>query len=329
MSTTSRWYILTLSNASIIEANIVFPPECLPSGVDYMVGQQEQGEGGFVHWQFCLHCTHSQRSSFVRRLYPSAHVEATRSDAAVAYCQKEDTRVFGSGFELGNPPVQRNKGKDWEGMWNFAKAGEIERIPCDVRIRCYSTLQRIAKDYLVPPPIERQVMVLYGSTGSGKSHRAWIEASLNAFPKDPNTKFWDGYRGHENVVIDEFRGSIAINHMLRWCDKYPVIVEVKGGAVALQARRIWITSNLAPIDWYPDVDSETRAALFRRLTIYRFDSDGKVYDDKTKERKEEYERSYQDSGEQSELGESTSGGAGNTQYFTQEEDSIGVEAQTT
>ena len=78
------------------------------------------------------------------------------------------------------------------------------------------------------------------------------------------------YLDHENVVIDEFRGGIAINHLLRWFDRYPVIVEQKGGATILLATNIWITSNISPNDWYPDLDAETLAALRRRLQITHY-----------------------------------------------------------
>ena len=59
----------------------------------------------------------------------------------------------------------------------------------------------------------------------------------SSIPKDPRTKFWDGYRNQENVVIDEFRGAIDIAHILRWFDRYPVIVEVKGSSVVLSAKK--------------------------------------------------------------------------------------------
>jgi len=119
--------------------------------------------------------------------------------------------------------------------------------------------------------MEREVRVFWGPTGTGKSHRAWNEAGLGAYPKDPCTKFWDGYRGHEHVVIDEFRGQIGISHVLRWFDKYPVNVEAKHGADVLCARTIWITSNLDPRDWYPDIDRATTGALMRRLQITHFE----------------------------------------------------------
>lgn len=93
---------------------------------------------------------------------------------------------------------------------------------------------------------------------------------MEAYPKTPTTKFWDGYRGEEHVVIDEFRGNIDISHLLRWLDRYPCIIEVKGSSLVLRAKHIWITSNLDPRQWYPLVDPDTVEALLRRLAITYF-----------------------------------------------------------
>lgn len=123
---------------------------------------------------------------------------------------------------------------------------------------------------MAPVGIERTVTVYWGRTGTGKSRRAWNEAGLDAYPKDPRTKFWDGYRAHKHVVMDEFRGGIDIAHLLRWFDRYPVVVEVKGSSVVLAATNIWITSNVDPREWFPGLDEETLAALLRRLNITHF-----------------------------------------------------------
>lgn len=87
---------------------------------------------------------------------------------------------------------------------------------------------------------------------------------------DPRTKFWDGYQSEANVVMDEFRGGIDISHLLRWLDRYPVRVEIKGSSRPLLATTIWITSNLDPRRWYPEIDQETLDALLRRLNIIHF-----------------------------------------------------------
>lgn len=262
---TSQWYILTLP-----AQQYVFTPSILPDGVGYIKGQLELSSSGLLHWQFVLWTTRKQRASYVRRLFRGAHVEASRSAAASEYVWKDDTRVDGSQFEIGQPPMQRSREKDWEDIWGKAKIGDICGIPADIRVRCYGTLKRIQKDFMVAREVERQIVVLWGVTGSGKSRTAWAEAGFEAYPKDPNTKFWDGYEGQQHVVIDEFRGAISISHLLRWCDRYPVIIENKGGATTLQAKKIWITSNLSPDQWYPDIDEETRRALRRRLSVTYF-----------------------------------------------------------
>jgi len=116
----------------------------------------------------------------------------------------------------------------------------------------------------------RTCFVYYGPTATGKSRRAWHEAGLDAYGKDPRSKWWDGYQAQTSVVIDEFRGSIDISHLLRWLDRYPLCVEVKGSSVPLCATSIWITSNLAPSMWYPDLDAQSLDAFLRRLNVTQF-----------------------------------------------------------
>lgn len=127
------------------------------------------------------------------------------------------------------------------------------------------------QDNLQPDAIERTIHVFWGRTRTGKSRRAWAEAGLDAYPKNSRTKFWDGYRGQEHVVIDEFRGTVDIANILTWFDRYPVIVEVKGSSVPLVAKTIWVTSNIPPQSWYPDLDRETMDALLERLKIVHFE----------------------------------------------------------
>ena len=129
-----------------------------------------------------------------------------------------------------------------------------------------STLASIAADYSPPVGHVKDVQILWGVTGSGKSRRAWDEAGISAYCKDPRSKWWCGYRGEVNVIIDEFRGVLDVSHLLRWFDRYPCRVETKGGSRPLAACKFWITSNVDPRLWYPDLDQETQAALMRRFT---------------------------------------------------------------
>jgi len=240
----------------------------LPAGIAYTKGQLEEGEGGYLHWQIFVNLSKPQRCSWLAKCYGiGTHWERTRSEAAEEYVWKEETRVHGTQFELGEKPLQRNNCKDWDQIRTSAIEGRLLEIPADVYVRSYQSLKRIACDHMVCPAITRTIFVFWGKTGVGKSRKAWDLASLEAYPKDPRTKFWDGYQGQANVVIDEFRGGVDIGHVLRWFDRYPVIVEVKGSSVPLKATTIWITSNLHPRDWYPGLDRDTYLALERRLEI--------------------------------------------------------------
>lgn len=261
----ARIWIGTVPHATVPDIKSLFD-----STVTYAIGQLEEGEStGYKHWQVCVWISKPVRRSHLTKLFGSGtHWEPSKSAAANDYCTKSATRVDGSTFEWGKKPLDRSNPNDWETIRSSAKSGDLESIPPDVYVRCYHSLKSIARDNLQPYRIERKVDVFWGKTGSGKSRRAWEEAGDEAFPKDPRSKFWDGYRDQEHVVIDEFRGGIDIAHLLRWFDRYPCTVEVKGSSTVLKAKHYWITSNLSPMRWYPDVDPESLGALLRRMNVY-------------------------------------------------------------
>lgn len=255
-----NYFILTIPHADFTP---YLPPQC-----NYLKGQLELAASGFLHWQVIVGLIKKSRITAVKKIFgDSAHIEPTRSSAADSYVWKDDTAVVGTRFELGSKLLNRNNPKDWDVILGDAKAGRVGNIPSDVVIRCYNSIKRIGVDYCQPSAIERTVVCYWGPTGVGKSRLAWHEAGILAYPKDPLSKFWDGYRGQENVVIDEFRGTVSISHLLRWFDRYPVLVEVKGSSVVFNARKIWITSNLSPRHWYPELDEPTLAALLRRINV--------------------------------------------------------------
>lgn len=56
--------------------------------------------------------------------------------------------------------------------------------------------------------------------------------------------------------------------MLRWLDRYPVTIETKGSGTVLRAKKIWITSNIDPIEWYRHKATDDQvAALMRRIQV--------------------------------------------------------------
>lgn len=255
----ARYWIVTIPRGD-------WTPGLVP-GSQWVKGQPELGETGYAHWQFVVSFSAKKTMRQVKSLFESsAHVEPTRSAAAEAYCCKEATRD-GEPFEFGSRAINRNSTADWDRVKQLAISGTLDQIPADIFVRHYRTLRAIASDYSRPVGIEKQVYVFYGPTGTGKSRRAWNEAGSDAYCKDPRSKFWCGYSGQEHVVVDEFRGGIDVSHLLRWFDRYPVNVELKGSSIPLSATTVWITSNLHPNEWYPELDRATYGALDRRIEI--------------------------------------------------------------
>lgn len=259
----SRYYLGTLFDW--------IQPTDLPTGVVWLKGQQELcPTTGRLHHQVIVGFAKQQRLAAVKRLVGNGHWEPSRSSAADEYVHKDATSVPGTRFELGSKAFRRNVTHDWDRIKQLAVCGDLAAIPSDIYIRYYGALCRIASDNAEPVGMVRTCQVYWGATGTGKSLRAWTEAGSGAYGKDPRTKWWCGYKGQDAIVIDEFRGSIDVSHLLRWLDRYPVTVEVKGGSRPLVGSRIWITSNLDPRKWYPEIDEETLSALLRRLNITHF-----------------------------------------------------------
>lgn len=179
----------------------------LPPGIVYIRGQQEKGnDSEYHHWQLVVYFDKKATLKKVRDIFGPVHAESTRSVACDAYVWKEDTRVEGTRFELGAKKIKRASSSDWDLVLQATKSGKFDEIPADILIRNYASLRRIHVDSITPVATEKEVYVFWGRTGSGKSKLAWEEATMQAYPKSPTSIWWCGYQGHENVVVDEFRG---------------------------------------------------------------------------------------------------------------------------
>lgn len=115
-----------------------------------------------------------------------------------------------------------------------------------------------------------EVTWIYGETGTGKSHIAFQNF-------DPTTHFvwtndngwWDGYKQQEVVILNDFRGEIPYNNLLKLCDKWPEKVRRRNREpIYFTSNKIIITSSLPPEKVYKHREEEdSLAQLLRRINL--------------------------------------------------------------
>lgn len=264
-------WVFTLNNPQREEN-----PEHWPS-TKYMVWQLEKGEEGTPHFQGYVIFHSNKTLAAVKKINPRAHWELRRGthEEARAYCVKEESRLEGP-FEKGIPPITRGKRTDLLLVKQLLDEGATESEICRNE-DCLGTVARYSKligMYRMATQKHRdfktQVLVLYGPPKKGKS-AFWNICYPDAYIK-PHGVWWDGYDNQETVVIDDFYGWLPYSFMLQLLDRYPLLVEVKGGMRTFNSKRIIITSNKGPNLWY-GLDC-SYPPLERRLdVIYRFEED--------------------------------------------------------
>lgn len=273
----AKHWVFTLNNP---DHNIdVAMAEFWDSGngpLSYLVFQHETGANGTPHIQG--YCAFKERSTLrtVRTFLDTAHWEIARGTPAEAraYCTKLDTRDLGSEptefGELPGPAGQRtdlmaikadvDSGTSTEDLWDSHFGTMVRYHRSVTEYKRIKTPDRSMKTF---------VTLLIGPTGTGKSRYA-MDKYPGAYYKQAS-QWWDGYDGQSTVVLDDFYGWLKHDEMLRIMDRYPLMVQTKGGQVNFTATHLVVTSNALPAVWYQKLFSERKQAslaFYRRVDLW-------------------------------------------------------------
>lgn len=294
----SRNWVFTLNNPTDDE----YPSKWNLDRVKLIVYQVEIGEQGTLHLQGYVELEGSRKLTYLKGLCGRCHWEPRRGtrSQALLYCTKEESQLC--------PPTGWTKeterwidcvNGDLDSFWNGLKvclqetntedgkssmksrlltiqtalkdnSSSIEDVAdneFDLWVRYYRAFEKYSTLKTKPRNHPVEVHIAYGPTGTGKSKWA-METYPNAYWKQ-RSKWWDGYFKHETVVIDEFYGWLPFDLLLRLLDRYPLLVETKGGQVQFVAKTIVITSNTPPNKWYDECRCYFEA-LARRITQYHY-----------------------------------------------------------
>lgn len=262
----SQFWLFTINN----------PQEDVYIDCDYMIYQVEQGAEGTVHLQGYVCFAIRKKFNYVKRLIPHAHWEARKGThaQAKAYCSKQDTRIDGPN-EFGDDSkfISTNQGKrtDLNEVKLLIDQGCTLQVIAEQHFGAFLRYERGFRSYMLMRSIKRadppEVLVYWGDTGLGKSRRALHVASQRgSYYCKMKSDWWDNYMTENAVIINDFYGWLAYDEMLRLLDRYPHMVQCKGGYLNFNSPLIIITSNKHPSLWY-NAEKCPYEPLARRLTL--------------------------------------------------------------
>lgn len=251
--------------------------------VHYAVWQLERGECGTPHLQGYLAFKLRKRLSQLKKNHPRAHFKIARGTPQQnqKYCTKDDGRIS-VGAEFGDIDEVPRKGERSD-LAELQTAFDSELLPHEYAtdyFEFFLRYPRALENYhlaQIRPRVSTDpvyVTLLIGNSGTGKSYYAErLARQRGSVYRHALGNFWDGYRGEPAVIFDDFRGcSISYGAFKRVCDRYPLLVHVKGSSANMAATHFYITTNFKVEDWWdPQVTGSDLTPIFRRITdIYYF-----------------------------------------------------------
>jgi len=273
MSARSRNWMFTLNNPQAVTIPEMFGEK----GATYCVWQKEVGESGTPHLQgYVMFDAVKSMDQVLKMVAPhKPHLDrrlGTHAQAK-AYCTKTESRVDGP-WNYGDEPKGQGKRSDLLALKRALEENKSELAIAEddelfaIWTRNYSAIERFKRLRSAKarswPTITQ---VLWGPPGTGKTRWVLEHAGPDAYwmkkPGPGQNINFDGYDGQEDVVIDEFYGWLPFDLLCRMCDRYPLMVDTKGGMTNFYPKRIWITSNKHPNEWYPRMGL---GAMERRLS---------------------------------------------------------------
>lgn len=257
----------------------------LPETFKIFIAKKEIGECGTPHLQCYGETKHPQTMKGLQKKLkeisiPRFHVEVAKGSLVdnVKYITKTG---YGFDIQIGDIPPRgirqlkgsQSKADQLNPVIEMVKTGtNIHGIANEypsIFIRNSTGIEKLIHHFTKPRDHQTIGYWLWGETGQGKSR--WARTNFpEAYYKDPETDWWDGYYGQETVIIDDYRPSKSLSFakILRLVDRYPLQVQVKCAFAQFVSKRIIFTSPMSLLDTFSRCEwlkSEELDQLQRRI----------------------------------------------------------------
>lgn len=277
--TSSKWCFV-LNNPEEDEIKDLFLGK--ESKIVYAVWQYEEGEQTHTkHIQGYVILKRHQDLNWMKRfisLRLSARIANGDTQSNIVYCTKELTRLDGP-WTIGEVPLnEQGKRNDLLVVQQEIDAGIPMR---DIATDHFSSFVKYHRGFgqyqAITAPcrtVKSQVILLIGKTSIGKSW--WARNNTKGTTDGHGFPAWDrqwfdGYNGTDDLIFNDFTGDMDFTKLLQILDEGAYTLQVKGGVVQLNAKRIVFTSNFIMEQWYDYVKIKADFNAFKRRFDYIFD----------------------------------------------------------
>jgi len=274
----SRKWLLTINNPS----NNGFSHDNIKDVLDkfkavkYWCMCDEIGANKTYHTHLFIYGDSGIRFETVKKKFPSAHIDYCRgtSQENRDYIRKEgkwknsvkeETNLPETFEENGTVPLERQgQRNDLIDLYDMIERGmnnyDILKTNPEyiVHIKTIESTRQVLREKEYGSKIrEVEVTYCYGKTGTGKSSSILNEYGLENVYRVTNYRNpFDGYKGEDIIVFEEFRSSIRFEEFLCYLDIYPINLPSRYNDKIACYTKIFINTNIGLDEQYRDLKRE-------------------------------------------------------------------------
>lgn len=231
---------------------------------------------GWIHYWDKVPLSRAKKDLFWLTL--GTHIEPRFGNKAsnLVYCSKDrDFEEHGSEPTVEPLDVDRMKLKECalQVSEGTLTPDQIQVQSPEVYARYHRGLEAIvtSRERVRPRTSMPIVIWNWGKSGCGKSHWAeWLGQQLGSLYQKPEEAWWTGYKGQALVQFEELCPEIddsakrrQFKTLLKWFDRYQMLVKVHYGMSELNSKVFVVTSSEPPSHFVPHGQDEYQ--LIRRL----------------------------------------------------------------
>jgi len=245
----------------------------------WAMGREEGDKEKTPHIQGAFRTKNTRTFKNLKGVFPDVHFEIMK-----ASCKRNDEYCTKDGkFEVGGKLPSQGKRTDLDDLKDAIKDGvsldDITMKRPTLYHQYGRTLEKVELICLRKKwRTEMTEGIWYwGETASGKSHRAFenFHPDTHYLVALNDKGWWEGYKGQETVILNDFRGEMRYNELLQLIDKWPYDVKLRNkGKLPFISKRVIITSSLPPHKCFPNRQEEDDIAqLLRRIKVIELKRD--------------------------------------------------------